>query len=650
MSSKENIFLWYPVFIAIGIIIYFSLNNEPGILTGVIILLGNIFILFFCKQKLLRTTFLLLLFSSLGFVSAELRTALIPSHMLKKEIYLRDISATVKEIVHREKYIQLVLTNISNAPKSLCNVRIAVRTKHYDNIHIGDVITTSAKLLPPPIMLLPYSYDFAQLSFFNNISAVGFATSRVSLIKRSSANSYFTALREDIYSRLSKNISSPYSNIIAALVIGKRTSIKREILQDIRNSGLAHLLAISGLHLTMVSIMFFALACNVLALWEKLTLKYNIRKIAAIWSICASLLYLLLAGSPISAQRAFTMVCILLLAIVFDRSNDVMHTLSIAAILILLSQPEAVLKPSFQMSFIAVLALCASYKFAYSKTRGLLRYPLSIMVCSFIASSATAVYTIYNFNYFSISGIVANVIAIPVTTFFILPLSILIVFCLYINFVDIRILNFFIQKGIDILLSTAKHCASFKYAAITVKAFPTTSILLITLGILLLCLISSKIKFSGIVFILLGLIDASLYHTPDLLVNSTKVAIKGTDDKLYFLTSHHRDYRAMLWLKQNAQSQILKNNYLTDLLCSRNHCIYRYKNKRILFIKRGISDCVKYNCAQYNVTINFAALPRYLVYKKKVILLNGQNSYFIWLDKDKILDVNTLRGKRKWAQ
>ncbi len=198
-------------------------------------------------------------------------------------------------------------------------------------------------------------------------------------------------------------------------------------MDAIRDSGIAYLFAISGLHLSFVAGLFFIVFHNLFAISETLTLKYNTKKISAFLTILPTTFYLLITGMQISAQRAYIMVILVLVAIMIERKSRV-NSNCVCCCSDTLSRTRSNLKPGFQMSFSAVLALVASYQINANKLFKIkiMKYFVSIMISSVIASLATVPHTIYNFNYFSISSIIANLVAIPIVTLIIIPLGIII--------------------------------------------------------------------------------------------------------------------------------------------------------------------------------------------------------------------------------
>ena len=150
--------------------------------------------------------------------------------------------------------------------------------------------------------------------------------------------------------------------VAAALVTGDRSAISRDTLSAMRDSGLAHLLAISGLHMGLVAaILFFGLR-TLLALSERLALFYPIKKWAAAAALVGGFAYLVLTGGTIPTQRAFLMTGLVLVAVFLDRTAISMRLVAWAAAGILLIAPESLLSASFQMSFAAVVAFVAVYE------------------------------------------------------------------------------------------------------------------------------------------------------------------------------------------------------------------------------------------------------------------------------------------------
>ncbi len=573
-NEKYNLILWFPVFQCAGILTYFSLNFEPScaFTISIFLLLSPILILIAILYRKYAILCISLIAVLIGFTASKFRTDSVNTHILDKERYVKDIVATVKDINNKGSYEQFLLYEIKNTKFKLDNIRISVRTKAEEGIKIGDQVKLSAKLFPPKIAPSEYAYDFARIAYYQKISATGFATSKIVLYKKAEARKfqeYIESFRQYIYENLQQNTKKPHADIISALLIGKKDGIDQKTMNAIRDSGIAHLFAISGLHLSFVAGLFFIVFRNLFAISETLTLKYNTKKISAFFTILPTTFYLLITGMQISAQRAYIMVILVLVAIIIERKYRGLIAIAFAASVILIVEPEAILKPGFQMSFSAVLALVASYQINANKLFKIkiIKYFVSIMISSIIASLATVPYTIYNFNYFSISGIITNLIAIPIVTLIIIPLGI--IYVLLIPLGTQWIITPLMESPIDSVLYITNAIASLQYLVIPIRTFPASLIIIITLGLLWLCLWERNWRFFGIFFIVLGIFSRAMYTTPDILVSADNLAVKEDDNLLYSLTRKNRNFVVKTWAKQNGQNQIV------------NHTKFSNSNKRL---------------------------------------------------------------------
>ncbi|NSX83052.1 DUF4131 domain-containing protein [Wolbachia endosymbiont of Atemnus politus] len=658
-NEKYNLILWFPVFQCVGILIYFSLSSEPSCVftMSAFLLLLPTLILIAILYKRYAMLCIALIAVLIGFTASKLRTALVDTQILDKEKYVKDMVATVKDINDKGSYKQFLLEPSTTSPFTqtahiaLDNIRISVRTKVEKGIRIGDQVKLSAKLFPPKIAPSEYAYDFARIAYYQKISATGFATNKVALYKKAEARKfqeYIESLRQYIYENLQRNIKKPHADIISALLIGKKDGIDQKTMDAIRNSGIAHLFAISGLHLSFIAGLFFIVFRNLFATSETLTLKYNTKKISAFLTILPTTFYLLITGMQISAQRAYIMVILVLIAIMIERKYRGLIAIAFAASVILIVEPEAILKPGFQMSFSAVLALVASYQINANKLFKIkiIKYFVSIMISSVIASLATVPYTIYNFNYLSISGIITNLVAIPIVTLVIIPLGI--IYVLLIPLGIEWIIAPFIERPIDSVLYITNAIASLKYLIIPIRTFPASSIIIITFGLLWLCLWERNWRFFGIFFIVLGIFFSAVYRTPDILVSADNIAVKENDNLLYSLTRKNRNFVVRTWAKQNGQSQILNHaKYNNSDKRPKYGCIYnKGNNKSVLFAykKEDIENCDKVDLI---IQLSKFAYPVCNTKTIRYTNLKTHGAHSIRLTNSDI-KINKVRSNRPW--
>ena len=651
-DNKSLLICWIPVLQCVGIILYFSLNNEPQCdLLIYIALLLLISLVFICLKKY-RIFFLPIFFISLGFISIQIKAHYFVSSPLLHRVYVKDIVATVKEISNKQSYKRLVVCNVKNSKYKVKCIRLAVRTKLDSDITIGDSIKFSAVIYPPSAAVSPFSYDFFRIAYFKNISAVGFTVSNIYLFEKSRNRKipeYIELIRLNIYKVLLRNLTEDSANILSALLIGKKEGIKNNVMEVIRNAGIAHLFAISGLHLSFIAGLFFILSRNLLVLSTRLAESYNIKKISAVIAIIVSLTYLLIAGMPVSAQRAFIMVSCIFIGILVDRTHNSFCSIAIASFIILLFSPESLLSPSFQMSFAAVLALIASRNIFLKLVviNNLFQYFLSIILSSLIASLATLPYVIYHFNYFSIAGIFANLLAIPVTTFFIMPLGLLYIVLSVVNLEFC--VSWLIEVAVWLLISIAKYISEIDGLVVLFHAFSTMSILIITAGFLFLCLWKGNLRFCGLILIILGFFVGINYVTPDVMVNQSDIVVKGLDGKLYTTNQKARltSFINLTWAKQNGQERMLKHNFVNNkyLSCDKSKgCIYNKSEKKVLIAYNA--DYVMQNCNNVDLIIQ----GKKFLYPNECITehigySDVRESYVIWITNNK-MKINKIPGRR----
>ena len=235
----------------------------------------------------------------------------------------------------------------------------------------GEHIRVMAILSPPPAPAAPGAFDFQRKSYFRRLGAVGFSVGRAQVVEGSADSASLLLrverLRQVVAELVTAAVDGPAAAIAVALMTGQRRAIPKPLMNAIRDSGLAHLLAISGLHIGLVAAILFAGLRGIMALVPPLALRYPIKKWAALAAILGALAYALMAGATVPSQRAFLMVGLVLLAVVLDRRGLSMRLVAWAAVVILLLQPESLLGPSFQMSFAAVTALIAAYETARAR-------------------------------------------------------------------------------------------------------------------------------------------------------------------------------------------------------------------------------------------------------------------------------------------
>jgi competence protein ComEC len=292
-------------------------------------------------------------------------------------------------------------------------VRVTLRAAS-EALPVGSWVRLPAVLNPPPAPAMPGAFDFARQAWFDRLGGVGYAVGRPEAIAAPVGEDgagwrlRVEGLRQRLNERIQAALPGPAGAVAAALMTGDRGAIPEELVEAMRDSGLAHLLSISGLHIGLVwTLLFFAVRAG-LALAEPVALRWPVKKWAAAAALAGAFAYLLISGAEVPTQRAFLMTALVTLAILCDRSALSMRLVAWAAGAILLLTPEALLSASFQLSFAAVVALVAAYEVLAPRlarlradsgtARRIGLYLAGVCLTTFVAGLATAPFGLFHFT------------------------------------------------------------------------------------------------------------------------------------------------------------------------------------------------------------------------------------------------------------
>ncbi|MDX1917072.1 MAG: ComEC/Rec2 family competence protein [Rickettsiaceae bacterium] len=405
------------------------------------------------------------------------------------------------------------------------NVRVNLNRKYSKNLLHGDVIALKVDLLCLPEEIVPGGYNFRKIAFFSNIGAIAKAKSYPKVITKQVSFYSIQTIRKKIFNYLLENLGYKNGNFAAALFLGEAGGIDKTILNNMRYAGISHILCVSGLHLSLVASLVFFSSRIFLNCFDYINFNFDIKKISAFISIFVSFLYLILTGVQIAASRAFIMVFFVMMTIILDRHSHPLRSISLACFAMLLINPEYAILPSFQLSFIAVLSLLAGYEY-YSKfitsRKGSIFYNIKIYLysniySSLIASSATSPLVMYHFYIYSNYSLAANLVAVPLTSFVIMPCAVLaiLLYPIYLDFIP----TYFISLSIDIINYAASVTTNLPFSVIYTGYVSNIAILSFILGFFWLCLFRSNIRFYGIIGPIIFIIIFYTGQGPDILIN-----------------------------------------------------------------------------------------------------------------------------------
>lgn len=533
-AERGRVFLWLPVAMAVGVAWYFALAAEPPVWAGLVALafgLGTIALA--RRAPLALPVAMAALAVAVGFAAAQLRTVAMPPalHELPLRGVLAEGTVVALDVLPEGRRVRLSAVRLApEAPELPRDLRLRIAPGDATLLMPGDRVRLRGLVRPPGAPAAPAAFDFQRVAFFDRLGGVGFALGPVEVLvpaATSSAGQRLAALRQSVVARTLAALPGTEGAVAAALLTGQRGAIPAEELARIRESGLAHLLAVSGLHVGIVAALGFLLVRLVLGLWSWALLHLHVKKIAAVAGIIGGLGYMLLTGSQVPMQRAIAMAALFALAVVLDRSGVGLRALALAACVVLLIQPEALLGPSFQMSFAAVLALIAAWEsvratwLAPTRHRTLLRRAAfgvaALAFTSLVASAATAPFAAFHFQRVQIYGIAANALAVPLTSVWVMPWGMLALALMPFGLEAVALGP--MALGISAILAVAHEVASWPGAAPRLPAMPGWGVGACGLGLCWLCLWRTRLRLFGVLPLALGLASPWLVRPPDILVS-----------------------------------------------------------------------------------------------------------------------------------
>ena len=433
---------------------------------------------------------------------------------------------------------------------------------------------------------------------------------------------WWSGLRHDIARRVLASLPGEAGAVAAALMTGKRGAIPERVMQNMRDSGLAHLLAISGLHVGLVAGLLFSGLRAMLALMPSLALRHPIKKWAAVAASLGAFAYLFLVGATVPTQRAFLMTALVLLAVVLDRTAVSLRLVAWAAFAVLLVAPESLLSASFQMSFAAVIALVAGYELLRERrarifaertmaTRVTL-YVAAVALTSVIAIAATTPFAVYHFNRIAWFGLAGNLIAVPLTALWIMPWAIGAFLLLPFGLEALALKP--MGWGIDGLLAVAAQVAGWPGAISVIPAMPAAGLVLLTLGGLWLCLWRRAWRLAALPVILAGAMTVPLTDPPDLLASGSGklFALRAPDGGLLLSTARANRFEADVWRRRAGETEALAwpgtgSAVGGRLRCDRLGCIYRADGQVVALVQdpRALAE----DCALASIVISREPVP-----------------------------------------
>ena len=427
------LFLWVPVFLALGIGLWFSLAQEPGLVFYALAAFGLAACLALGRwgPDLLQPPALALACVLTGALAAGTRAHLVAAPVLGFRYYGPVEGRVIGIDRSQGDDLRVTLDRVVLDRLSPRDTPQLVRISLHDATTLapppGTTVILTAHLSPPPGPSEPDAFDFRRMAFFDRLGAVGYSrTPMLVLAPPESGTQLVNRLRTRLSNAVMARIPGQAGAFASGAVTGDRSAITQDTVERLRDSNLSHLLAISGMNMAFITGFVFGLVRYGLALVPPVALRVSGKKIAALVALAVAAFYLALSGANVATERAFVMVAVMLVAVLADRRALTLRSVALAAILLLGLRPESLLAPGFQMSFAATAVLIAGFG---ALDRGILRERVprwvmpvfTLVLSSVLAGLATAPLAAAHFNRFTDYGLVANLLTVPAMGLFIMP-------------------------------------------------------------------------------------------------------------------------------------------------------------------------------------------------------------------------------------
>ncbi len=683
--EQERRLFWLPVALGMGVALYFSLSHEPApwtapgliaVALAVLLAARRWLVGFASGQQIAMLGSVLLLSAGIGFGAAQWRANYVAAPVIAKRIGPVEISGALETLEHRRGGYRIVIENPrigrQMPPATPAKVRLTVRTKDRlsPDLQPGDLVRLTGILMPPPEAAMPGGFDFVRHAWFKRLGGVGFAISKPVVEARRSGGLLdarrIETLRQSISDHVQTVLPGAQGAVAAALMTGKRGAIPQEVMQNMRDAGLAHLLAISGLHIGLLAgLLFFAIRAGFAAI-EPLALNYPIKKWAAVAALIGAFGYLLLSGETVPTQRAFLMTGLVLLAVMLDRQAFSMALVAWAAGAVLLLAPESLLGPSFQMSFAAVIALIAIYEILRGRLvqwrgqggflRRLMIYVLGVMVTTVVASLATGPFAAFHFGRLASYGLAANMIAVPLMAVCIMPLAIAAFALMPFGLDSLALIP--MGWGIDLVLRVAATVAAWPGAVHLVPAFSGAALGLVAFGALWLALWRTRWRLAGFVPIIAAIVLALGQPAPDILVDSAgKYFAVATADGGLMMSSKRANHTTDAWIASRGlaigSAWPATTTIDETLSCDGWSCFLRARGRSVALVRDA--QALREDCQAADIVISVVPVPQKCRTPTLVIDrfdLWRRGAHAVWLSKEgaiRVVSVADARGQRLWS-
>jgi competence protein ComEC len=680
-AERSRWMLWLPVAIGLGIAVYFELPSEPALWLGPGLAGAALVLVFLAPAgSLARAVAIGLVVAAVGLGLVAWRTASLAAPTLSRPMFNINVEGRIADIQRLPENVRVVLEAVrlkgsGVPPPEMTPVRLRVSlTKGAPPLRVGDRLLVLANLSPPAGPAAPGAFDFQRVAWYQQLGALGYALAPAVVIEAGQPAGLvrtIDALRADVTDRILRALPGPEGGVVAALLTGEQTAVDKDIAQAMRDSGLAHILSISGLHIVFVVGLVMGLVRYGIALVPPLALRIDAKKVAAVLALLAALFYTALAGAPVPAQRACAMAGFALVAVLLDRTALSLRLIAWSAVIVLAVAPESLTGASFQMSFAAVVALIAAWEMAAgwrrrlheradrARHRWLWRLGAAVaasFATTLIASIATGAFAAYHFNRLSLLGVVANLLGVPLTGFWIMPWGLLAMLLMPLGQERLALVP--MGWGVEGLNAIAKYVGSWPDAATLVPSLPGISLWLMTIGGLWFCLWRRRWRFAGLPVVVVGLLLGPP-PAPDLLMSDDGRVLGLRDERgvVHVASARTDRFVADAWARRSGQDGAKRWTVNADeeaagLGCRTGLCRWRKGPWRVALVsddRRLAEACGSADIVLATVDAQARCRGPRLVIDRRDAWREGAQA--LWIDELGVRreTANARRGDRPWV-
>jgi competence protein ComEC len=401
-------------------------------------------------------------------------------------------------------------------------------------VNPGDVIEGPIRFAPVPAPILPNGFDTPFHAFFDGIGAYATSTRPPVLIAPGPENSpaaIIHRVRSAIADSIDETLAEPEAGVARSLINGDQSAVSDETRDVLANAGLAHVLSVSGLHLTLVALLAMG---AVRYAFSPLSLPFSVKALGAIAALFASLIYFGLSGGNVAALRSTLMIVLVLGAVVLGRRAMTLRNVAFAAIIIILTDPASVFRASFQLSFAAVTGLVGAVELwppkpGRSLIDRVLLYFRDLSLSSLVAGLSTLVFTMVHFRQTAPLGILANLLVLPLVGLVTMPMAALAALLMPLNWEALPLVV--LGWSIDVMLALAHLISALSAGFVASPLLSPVALGIASAGLALFAIVETAHRLWGPVLVVLGVPLLALATPPDVVIADTTLAlaVRGAD-------------------------------------------------------------------------------------------------------------------------